>query len=74
VITVSVYTVDGGLQEWKESDSLYTKLLSLRRNGCVGKALIHSLLTDDWGSPPAGVRIHGKLEDGTHVDEYLPYN
>ena len=73
MLKVSVSTVDGGLQEFNEPDSIIAKLSALRRDGYVGKELVHALLTDDWGPPPVGVRIRGKLEDGTCIDEYIPY-
>lgn len=73
MIKVSVRTVDGGLQEFDEPNSIFARLAALRHDGYVGKKLIHKLLTDDWGPPPVGVRIWGKLENGTSVDEYIPY-
>jgi len=73
MLKVSVSTVDGGLQEFNEPDSIITKLSALRHDGYEGKQLVHELLTDDWGPPPVGVRIRGKLKDGTCIDEYIPY-
>jgi hypothetical protein len=57
MLKVSVRTVDGGLQEFDEPDSIFEKLSALRHDGYAGKKLIHTLLTDDWGPPPVGVRI-----------------
>lgn len=73
MITVKIPTVDGGLMEFTESDSIVARLTSLRADGYEGKELIHALLTDDWGPPPRGVQLEGRLEDGTRVDEYIPY-
>lgn len=73
MLHVSIPTVDGGLQEFSEPDSIITRLAILRRNGYEGKELVHELLTDDWAAPPVGVRITGTLEDGTRVNEYVPY-
>lgn len=74
MLKVSIQTVDGGLQEWNEDDSLYDKLLRLRRDGYSGKQLIDELLTDDWGPPPSVVVIRGSLRDGTPIDESVTYD
>jgi len=73
MLKVSVSTVDSGLREFNEPDSIIAKLSALRRDGYAGRELVHALLTDDWGLTPVGVRIRGKLEDGTCIDEYIPY-
>lgn len=73
MLKVSASLVNGGLQESDEADSIIEQLSSLRREGYEGRALVNELITDDWGAPPVGVRITGTLEDGTIVDEYIPY-
>ena len=50
-------------------DNYLSKYESLAAQGYEGKALIHALLTDDWGAPPLRVRI---LEDGRQVAA-IPY-
>jgi hypothetical protein len=45
-------------------DHYLSKYKSLAVQGYEGKALVHALLTDDWGAPPLRVRI---LEDGQQV-------
>ncbi len=73
MLEVSLFTVDGGLQEFNAKNSIIAKLSALRRDDCKGKELIHALFTDDWGAPLVGVKIRGTLDDGTLVDEYIPY-
>jgi len=73
MLKVSIPLVNGDLQEFDQPDSIMSRLSSLRRDSYEGKALVHALLTDDWGPPPRSVRIRGTLEDGTMVDEYIPY-
>jgi hypothetical protein len=74
MLTVSVRTVDGGLQDWVEPDFLYEKLKALRQGGTTGKQLIFALFTDDWGMPLIGIHIRGILDDGSRVDEWLPFD
>jgi hypothetical protein len=74
MIKISVPGVDGSSQDWTETDGVYSRYLKLRSSGYKGKSLVHELLTDDWGAPPVGVRLTGTLEDGTPVDEYIPYS
>jgi hypothetical protein len=73
MIKVSVPRVDGSLQDWTEPDSLYARLVSLRNDGYSGKQLADELLGDDWGCPPSGIRLTGTLDDGTEIDDYIPY-
>lgn len=73
-LKISVYLVNGGMQEWKESNSFHQKLLLLQKRGLSGKQLIHELLTDDWGVPPSTIKIQGKLSSGLSVDESLFYD
>jgi hypothetical protein len=73
MIHITVSTVDGGAQDWTESDSFYLRYMFLRQSGYEGKALVHELITDDWGPPPVGVKLTGRLENGTAMNEYIPY-
>jgi hypothetical protein len=50
-------------------DHYVSKYKSLAAQGYEGKALIHALLTDDWGAPPLRVRIQ---ENGNEV-ALIPY-
>jgi hypothetical protein len=50
-------------------DQYLSKYKSLAVQGYEGKALVHALLTDDWGTPPLRIRI---LEDGLQVAA-IPY-
>jgi hypothetical protein len=50
-------------------DHYLSKYKSLAVQGYEGNALVHALLTDDWGAPPLRVRI---LEDGLQVP-VIPY-
>ena len=73
MVRVEVSLVHGGDQSWTEGDSLVREMEELKRSGLKGKALIHALIADDWGPPPIGVRIRGTLEDGSTVNEWIPY-
>jgi hypothetical protein len=50
-------------------DHYLSKYKSLAAQGYESKALIHALLTDDWGASPLRVRI---LENGQEV-AVIPY-
>ena len=73
MIQVSISLVDGGLQEFEESDSFVLRLDQLRSQGYEGRSLIHELITDDWGAPPVYVKISGKTSKGQEVNEHIPY-
>ena len=70
-IKVTVSTVDGGLMEWNEDTSIVSRLNRLRNDGYQGRALVDALITDDWGPPPSHVRLSGKLDDGTIVNDVI---
>lgn len=74
MLKFSISFVNGSYQEFEESDSIFVKLKTLQKSGLEGKALVHELLTDDWGAPPVIVKLTGVLEDGTIVDENIGYN
>ncbi|BCV58979.1 hypothetical protein [Shewanella algae] len=73
MILVSISLVDGGLQEFEESDSFLQRLDQLKSEGYEGKSLIHELITDDWGAPPLYVKISGKTSQGQEINEHIPY-
>lgn len=72
-IKVSIRLVDGGLQEYDESQFFLQKMHSLQSQGFKGKQLIHYLITDDWGAPPTVVKISGKDSDGKSFEVRIPY-
>jgi|GEM_PF-1389974 len=71
MLRVEASLVNGGAMDWEVDESVYLRLLELRRDGLDGMALVEELLTDDWGAPPYKVRIVGRLDDGTEVDESI---
>jgi hypothetical protein len=73
MLKVSASLVDGGALDWDVPDAKYAELVRLRHDGYEGMALIHELFTDDWGAPPMTVRLYGTMDDGTAVDESIPY-
>ena len=72
-INVSISFVDGSLSDWEEPVSFYQRVATLRSKGFEGKSLIEELFGDDWAAPPRGVRLSGTFEDGTAVEESIPY-
>lgn len=74
MVKVTVYFVDGSLQDFDEPSSIIDQLEELRDEGLTGKRLIHALFTDDWGPPPSGITITGTLDDGSSVNESIPYD
>jgi hypothetical protein len=72
-IRVSIYLVDGGLQEFDESPAFLQKLCSIQSQGFTGKQLVHHLITDDWSVPPTVVEISGKDSDGKNFEIRIPY-
>jgi hypothetical protein len=73
MLRVAVSLVDGGLLDQTVPDSFYTELVALRASGLEGKALVHALLSDDWGAPPKFVTLSGTLSNGTAVKESIAY-
>ena len=49
-------------------------LARLQRDGLAGRELIHALITDDWGAPPAFVKISGTTERGEVVSLVIHYD
>jgi hypothetical protein len=74
LLLIKVPRVDGSLSDFEEDEQIIERLAELRRIGYTGKALVHELLTDDWGCPPACIRIVGVKDDGTVIDETLSYD
>lgn len=74
MIQVSISFIDGGLQEFEESDSFAEELFLLKSLGHEGKSLVHALLSDDWGAPPVYVKISGTTSKGQEVNEHIPYS
>lgn len=72
MLKVEIHFVDGGLMNTTEGDVFWRRLIELQGYGLEGKALIHDLITDDWGPPPRFVHVSGTLEDGTKVDQTIP--
>lgn len=73
MIQVSIRLIDGSLDEYSESDEFISNLNSLQEQGYRGKALIHQLITDDWGAPPIVVDISGVTSEGIKVKVKIPY-
>lgn len=50
MVKVSISLVNGSLQEYSEGDNFVSRLKLLQSQGYQGKALVHELISDDWGS------------------------
>ncbi|MFT5659615.1 MAG: hypothetical protein ACI9TV_000237 [Sulfurimonas sp.] len=74
MIKIEVRYVNGDMSEFEENDSFISNLRNLESKGLVGKALIDSLITDDWGVPPSGIIIKGKRSNGAVIKEVINYN
>ncbi len=73
MIKIKVFLVDGSLIEYEEAPGFLIRYKQLVIQGLEGKALIHELLTDDWGPPPLSVNISGKALNGSIIDMNIPY-
>ena len=73
-LTARVHLVDGGLMKIPLNQDFLGKLKRLQARGLQGKALVHQLLTDDWGVPPVVIVITGTAPDGSLVDLSIPYD
>lgn len=73
MLKIEINFVDGGAQGYAVPDSKFKELKALQRQGLEGKELIHEWWTDDYGPPPRGISIKGTLDDGTKVNEYIPF-
>ena len=73
MIKVSIQLVNGGLNEFIEPDSIVGKLRRLKSEGLEGKALVDSLITDDWGPPPTVIHLTGTTDDGQKINERIIY-
>ena len=72
-VKVEVNLVDGSYTEWDEPLVILAKHDKLVHDGLSGKALIHALLTDDWGPPPVRVTLSCPGVDGKPVKIVIPY-
>lgn len=73
-LTARVHLVDGSLMVIPLDDDFLVRLKRLQTAGLQGKALVHELLTDDWGPPPVAVVVRGTAPDGSAVDLTIPYD
>ena len=55
MFTVRAHLVDGSLLDMGSVSA--AQLHRLQAEGYEGRALIHALLTDDWGAPPRFVEL-----------------
>jgi len=72
-VTVSIFQVDRGFQEFDITPKDLDRLRSLRARGIEGRELIDSWLGDDWGVPPRIVTVTGEKPDGERVDIKIVY-
>lgn len=72
-IKVKVNLVDGSLNEFNQPLGIIAKYDRLVHQGLQGKALIHELLTDDWGLPPVRVTLSFVSVDGKPIEIVIPY-
>lgn len=72
-VTVAVNLVDGSYTEWNEPLGILAKHDRLVHEGLSGKALIHALLSDDWGPPPVRVTLSCPGVDGKTIKIVIPY-
>ena len=74
LVKVAVNLADGSYTEWTEPLAILAKHDRLVHEGLKGKALIHELLTDDWGAPPTRVTLSCPGVDGKLIEIVIPYN
>lgn len=73
-VKVVVNLVNGDRSEWTEPLVILAKHDRLVHEGLKGKALIHELLTDDWGAPPTCVTLSCPGVDGKLIEIVIPYS
>lgn len=73
-IQVEARLVDGSTQDFRFGESFILEMNRLKAQGINGKALIHSLLTDDWGAPPLYILVTGVDQNGAVINERIPYS
>jgi len=75
-LNLEVHLVDGSIMDIPENDAeqFLSRLDELKAHGITGKALIHKLITDDWGPPPVFIIIKGKRSNGESVNIIIPYD
>ncbi len=66
------YLVNGDVLDL--GDVCEATLKRLQAEGYAGRALIHELITDDWGAPPRFVEIVGKGASGDSISLRIAYD
>lgn len=74
LVTVVANLVNGDRSEWTEPLAILAKHDRLVHEGLRGKALIHELLTDDWGPPPTRVTLSCPGVDGKSIKIEISYS
>ena len=74
LVKVEANLVDGSYMEWTVPLAILAKHDRLVHEGLKGKALIHELLTDDWGAPPTRVTLSCPGVDGKLIEIVIPYS
>jgi hypothetical protein len=73
LVKVVADLVDDGRSQWTQPLTILAKHDRLVHEGLSGKALIHALLTDDWGPPPVRVTLSCPGVNGKDVEIVIPY-
>ncbi len=75
MVKIKISFIDGGYYEYQEDNPAFLRnLKELTEQGYTGKALIHALITDDWGPPPKIIQIEGSDSKGKIIDVIIPYS
>ncbi len=72
-VMVEARLVDGGALDLTFGPEILVELDALDARGVTGKALIHTLITDDWGPPPVIVTLSWVRTDGRAMRRSIPY-
>lgn len=73
-VRVEARLVDGGAMDWVFGPEFVSKLKALEKDGLVGRALVHEILTDDWGAPPIVVTVSWTEPTGERVERNINYD
>lgn len=57
MVTVKIWFENGDFSEHAEDEAFLRRYEELRAEGLAGKALVHALVSDDWGAPPRTVQL-----------------
>lgn len=57
MVKVIAHLADGGSRESDSAEDLIQKAAQLRQQGLGDRAIIHVLITNDWGAPPIYVEL-----------------